>query len=182
VRVPCAVYTLQGECQIHHFTSSPLHLLTSLDELFAQLQVATAPAEIDTLRNGIWQVWLTTGEQALDKQLEVGMRALAAEDYGRAITCFTALITARPAWAEGWNKRATAYFMRGEYRASLADITDTLRLEPRHFGALGGRAMILRQLGHYRGALHALRRLEKLCPHWPGLQEELRDMRDQLDS
>jgi len=156
--------------------------LTPLDELFAQLRVATAPAEVEALRNGIWQLWLTTGEQALDKELEEGMRALAAEDYARAITCFSTLVAARPAWAEGWNKRATAYFLRGEYRASLNDIAETLRREPRHFGALGGQAMILRQLGHYRGALHALRRLEKLCPHWPGLQEELRDLRDQLDS
>lgn len=157
-------------------------MVNDLDELFAQLRVATAPAEIEALRAGIWQLWLTTGEQALDKELEAGMRALAAGEYNRAITCFTVLVEARPTWAEGWNKRATAYFMRGGYRASLADITETLRREPRHFGALGGQAMILRQLDHYRGALRALRRLEKLCPHWPGLQEEIRDLRDQLDS
>ena len=177
-----AVHREDTERQTHHFTTSQFHPLTSLDELFAQLRVATAPAEIEALRNGIWQLWLTTGEQALDKQLEAGMRALAAEEYTRAIACFTELITARPDWAEGWNKRATAYFMRGEYRASLTDIEETLRREPRHFGALSGWAMILRQLGHHRGALHVLRRLEALCPQWPGLQEDLRDLRDQLDS
>ena len=50
-----------------------------LEDLFAQLRTATAPAEIEALQNGIWQLWLTTGDTALDKELEAGMRAIQAE-------------------------------------------------------------------------------------------------------
>ena len=156
-------------------------MINDLNELFARLREATAPAEVEALQQGIWQQWLTTGEHALDKQLEQGVRALGAEDYGRAIALFTGLIEARPNFAEGWNKRATAHYLRGEYRAALRDVRETLRREPRHFGALSGWALMLRALGDPRGTLRVLRRLERLCPHWPGLQEQLRTLRDQLD-
>ncbi|SMB84896.1 TPR repeat-containing protein [Hymenobacter roseosalivarius DSM 11622] len=155
--------------------------MTTLDDLFARLQEAEAPAEIEALQSGIWQLWLTTGDQALDKHLEAGMRALSAGDYTRAIADFTFLIDNRPDFAEGWNKRATAHYMRGEYRASLLDITETLRREPRHFGALSGWAIILRMLGEDRSALRVLQRLAKICPHFPGLQTQLRDLRDRTD-
>ncbi|MBC6699875.1 tetratricopeptide repeat protein [Hymenobacter puniceus] len=153
----------------------------NLDDLFARLREATAPTEIEALQNGIWQQWLTTHDHRLDKHLEVGMRAMAAGDYTRAIAEFDVLVHERPTYAEGWNKRATAYYLRGEYRASIHDVQETLRLEPRHFGALAGWATMHRMLGDTAGALRLLRRLEKVCPHHPGLQGQIRDLRDQLD-
>jgi tetratricopeptide (TPR) repeat protein len=156
-------------------------MLNDLDELFDRLRLATTPVEIETLQNGIWQVWLSTGDQALDKYLEAGMRALQAGDHTAAIKYFTQIIQTSPDYAEAWNKRATAYYLRGEYRASLDDIAETLRREPRHFGALGGQASIFRQLGEFKRALHVLERLLLLCPHLPGLQEQLFSLRELLN-
>ncbi|SNR51763.1 tetratricopeptide repeat protein [Hymenobacter mucosus] len=155
--------------------------MDTLDDLFARLRVATAPAEIEALQEGIWQIWLTTGHPLLDKHLEAGMRYLSAEDYTLAIREFTELIETSPDYAESWNKRATAYYLRGEYRASLLDIQQTLRREPRHFGALSGWATIVRMLGDDAGTLRVWQRLERLCPNWPGLQAQMRDLRDRLD-
>lgn len=152
-----------------------------LDDLFARLRLATAPAEIEALQDGIWQVWLATGDVARDKQLEAGMRALQAADYTRAIGLFDELIAAAPAFAEGWNKRATAYYLRGDYRASLADVAETLRREPRHFGALWGQVAMLRQLGEPRRALRVLKHLAAICPHLPGLREQQLALREQLE-
>ncbi|WP_375416505.1 tetratricopeptide repeat protein [uncultured Hymenobacter sp.] len=153
---------------------------TELDELFERLRTATAPLEIEALQSGIWQIWLSTGEPGPDKLLEAGMRAMSAGDHTLAIAEFDELIAAIPDYAEGWNKRATAYYLRGEYRASLRDIAQTLRREPRHFGALGGQAIILRQLGEVRRALRVLNRLAGLCPHLPGLGEQRRELRERL--
>ncbi|QJX46565.1 tetratricopeptide repeat protein [Hymenobacter taeanensis] len=155
--------------------------MSTLDDLFARLREASTPTEIEALQDGIWQIWLMTGHPLLDKYLESGMRAMAAGDYTLAIREFSFLIDASPDYAEGWNKRATAHYLRGEYRASLDDARQTLRLEPRHFGALSGRATMLLHLGDVAGSLRALQRLEHLCPNWPGLQTRLRDLRDQLD-
>jgi len=154
--------------------------MTMLDDLFAQLRTATAPAEIDALQSGIWQLWLTSGDQGLDKELEAGMRAMQAEDQTLAIKHFTQIIQTAPDFAEAWNKRATAYYLRGEYRASLDDIAETLRREPRHFGALWGEASIWRQLGEYRRALQVLGRLSAICPGLPGLHEQLLQLRERL--
>ena len=152
-----------------------------LDDLFACLRLAKVPAEIEALQNGIWQQWLTSGDVALDKELEAGMRALQAGDQTLAIKHFTHLIQLSPDFTEAWNKRATAYYLRGEYRASLDDIAETLRREPRHFGALWGQAGIFRQLGEYKRALQVLDRLAGICPHLPGLQEQQLSLREQLE-
>jgi tetratricopeptide (TPR) repeat protein len=156
-------------------------MVNDLDELFDRLQLATTPAEIETLQNGIWQLWLTTGDITLDKELEAGMRALQAGNHTVAIKHFTQIIQSEPNYAEAWNKRATSYYMRGEYRASLDDIAETLRREPRHFGALWGQSSILRQLGDFKRALLVLERLLLICPHLPGLQEQLFTLREQLE-
>ena len=152
-----------------------------LDDLFAQLRTATAPAEIEALQNGIWQLWLTSNDVATDKELEAGMRAMQSGDYTIAIMHLTSIVLLNPAFTEAWNKRATAHYLRGEYRASLADISETLRREPRHFGALWGQASILRQLGEYRRALDTLSRLSAICPHLPGLREQQLSLREQLE-
>jgi tetratricopeptide (TPR) repeat protein len=152
-----------------------------LDDLFAQLRTASAPAEIEALQNGIWQLWLTSGDVSQDKALEAGMRAMQAGDHTLAIRHFDHLIELNPAFTEAWNKRATAHYLRGEYRASLLDIAETLRREPRHFGALWGQAGILRQLGEYRRALQVLSRLAAICPAFPGLQEQQLALREQLE-
>ncbi len=152
-----------------------------LDDLFARLREATAPAEIATLQDGIWQIWLSAGHPLLDKRLESGMRALSADDYTLAIEEFSFLVETAPDYAEGWNKRATAYYLRGEYKAALRDVRETLRREPRHFGALSGWAGMLRALGDAPGTLRALLRLEALCPAWPGLQDQLRTLREELE-
>lgn len=156
-------------------------MLNNLDDLFAQLRTASAPAGIEALQHGIWQIWLATGDAALDKELEAGMRALESGSYTQAITHFSQIVTLQPGFAEGWNKRATAYYLRGEYRAALADITETLHREPRHFGALSGQAGIFRQLGEYRGALRVLSRLSGICSHLPGLREQQLRLRELLD-
>jgi tetratricopeptide (TPR) repeat protein len=152
-----------------------------LDELFQRLRIAKAPLEIEALQQGIWQLWLETEDLVLDKHLEAGMRALSAEDYQLAIQEFTWLIEHKSDYAEGWNKRATAYYLRGEYHASLRDIAQTLQREERHFGALSGKATIQRMIGDDRGALRTLQRLNRICPHLPGLQEQLHDLQNRLD-
>ena len=71
-----------------------------LDDLFARLRLATAPTEIEALQNGIWQLWLSTGEVALDKELETGLRAMQAGDHTLAIAHFTRLIDRHPDFPE----------------------------------------------------------------------------------
>ncbi len=106
-----------------------------------------------------------------------GIRALGQRDYDRALTFFNQVISLDPEFSEGWNKRATVRFLRGEFKESLEDIEATLILEPRHFGALEGRGMIYENLGESRNALEAYERVRLIHPHMRGLKEKIQMLR-----
>lgn len=152
-----------------------------LDELFAALGRADV-GEWQVIEDEIWQLWSESGSPSIDLLLERGMAALAADEVEAAIEHFTALIDHAPDFAEGWNGRATAYFVAGLYGPSLADIRQTLALEPRHFGALSGLGLILEDLGETARALQALRNVAKIHPHHPDIGEAIKRLQRSLGS
>lgn len=143
-----------------------------LDELFTELR----QPELEDWRGveeQIWAEWSRSGSPALDLLLDRGRDALEAGDTQAAIEHFTALTDHAPAFAEGYNSRATAYFQADMYGPSLSDIETTLALNPRHFGALAGLAMILEALGYDSEALSAYRAVSAIHPHRPNVQEAI---------
>ena len=74
-------------------------------------------------------------------------------NFIKSIVFFTRVIKKKPNFAEAWNKRATVYFMIGEFDKSMLDINQTLKLEPRHFGALDGMGLIFMHLKEYGEAI-----------------------------
>jgi len=113
-----------------------------LDELFEQLQ-ADDERDFDLIEKKIWREWRKSGSDSVDFLLERGMAEMDQGNYQTAVEHFTAAIDHAPDFAEAWNMRATAFFYMNEFGLSVADIQQTLRLNPRHFGALGGFGMIL---------------------------------------
>ncbi len=144
-----------------------------LDPLFEALRSAEGEAA-EQIAGRIWEEWSETGSPAMNLLLNRGREALEAGDTPLAIEHFSALIDHAPEFAEGYNGRATAYFQAGLYGPSLADIRAVLALNPRHFGALGGLALILEEIGEPAGALEAYRAVEALHPSRDGLQEAIR--------
>ena len=117
--------------------------------------------------------WSKSGSAAMDLLFSRGQKALSAGDMTTAISHFSALIDHAPEFAEGWNARATAFFQADRYGLALSDIERTLALEPRHFGALTGLAIILEQVGYPEDALDAWRAVEAIHPHRPAVKEAL---------
>lgn len=151
-----------------------------LDPLFEALQDAEGEAAAQ-IEAKIWEEWSRSGSDSMDFLLERGRKALEAENIPRAIEHFSALIDHAPDWAEAYNGRATAYFQAGRYGPSLSDIRDTLRLNPRHFGALGGLALILEELGETTGALEAYRAVADLYPNREGLAETIKRLEREVE-
>ena len=135
-----------------------------LDTLFSQLQTADA-SNWEALEGEIWELWSRSGSDAMDLLLWRGQSALEKGDLDRAIAHLSALTDHAPEFAEGWNARATAFYMSGELGLSLNDIAQTLSLEPRHFGALTGLGLILEELGNEARALEAYRHALAIHPH-----------------
>jgi tetratricopeptide (TPR) repeat protein len=151
-----------------------------LDQLFVQLREARTPELIDQLQDQIWAQWLKTGDPYIDHQMEEGLAAMETDDYTTAIEAFTDVVGQRPGFFEAWNKRATAYFLRGSYKQSIADIETTLLLEPRHFGALSGLSVIYLTLGDLPRALNTSERLLSLIPYDDSTQDQVLVLRQVL--
>ena len=115
---------------------------SALDELFGQLAHAQTAAEAEEMSQEIWSVWLHPDIPELDRRMSDASRLIQIGDYPQALLRLSAIIKDYPDYAEGWNQRATLYYLLNDYSDSLKDIAQTLSLEPRHFGALSGRAMI----------------------------------------
>ena len=82
----------------------------------------------------------------------------------KAISVFTEAIEIDPTWAEAWNKRATVYYMIGEFEKSQNDIDKVLNLEERHFGALAGQGLVNIQLKNYEKAIRSYEQAQEIYP------------------
>ncbi|SMR71771.1 Tetratricopeptide repeat-containing protein [Aliiroseovarius halocynthiae] len=134
-----------------------------LDALFEQLQTAD-DSNWEALETEIWELWARSGSDAMDLLLQRGQDALESGKLDHAISHLSALTDHAPNFAEGWNARATAFYLAGELGLSLDDIARTLVLEPRHFGALTGLGLILEELGDDVRALDAYRHALAIHP------------------
>lgn len=145
-----------------------------LDALFARL-ARSGEGEWKRIQNEIWRMWSNSGSASMDLLLRRADEALEeADDPELALRFLDDLVRLDPDFAEGWNRRATVHFVLDEYGKAVADIERTLALEPRHFGALGGLAMILERLGDKEGAYRAYTRALEIHPHLPGAAEAVK--------
>jgi len=121
----------------------------------------------------LFRSWLATDDRLALPWIQRGLAAMEARDFAAALVAFDRVVELAPDYAEGWNKRATLHWLRGEYEESAADIDRTLSLEPRHFGALSGLAMIREAQGRPFEALEALEKLTQIYPRLPELRERI---------
>ncbi|MTI00122.1 tetratricopeptide repeat protein [Roseibium sp. RKSG952] len=138
--------------------------LEVLDALFEQLAISGDPQTTEAIANEIQKIWLKSGSDTVDVLMQRASKAMQADDHGLALDLLDVIVTLKPDFAEGWNRRATVFYMRQDYGSSLADIERTLALEPRHWGALSGLAIIQRRLGVEDRALDSFRQALKIHP------------------
>ena len=137
---------------------------TRLPNLFDQLSISENSKEINKITKQIWDIWHETNDIKIEEDFYRGMESMRTRDLIKSIVFFTRVIEKKPNFAEGWNKRATAYFMMGEFDKSMLDINQTLKLEPRHFGALDGMALIFMHLEQYDEAIKIYDQMLNIFP------------------
>jgi tetratricopeptide (TPR) repeat protein len=121
----------------------------------------------------LWQTWCRSGHPEAERIFRAGVNAMQQGKLETAEIEFTRVIEMAPAFAEGWNKRATVRFMRKDFGGSIADCQETLARNPNHFGALSGQGLCHMSLGAYREAAVCFRRALDIHPHLDAVRYNL---------
>lgn len=127
----------------------------------------------DNAEQAMWRIFGRSGDAAVDRLYETGVRQMEAGELRQGIATFTRVIEWKPDFAEAWNKRATLYFMTGELRRSLADCDEVIKRNPYHFGALAGYVQIYIRLEYYDRALEYSRRAIAVNPNMEGVKRNM---------
>jgi len=128
-----------------------------------------------TAEQGLWLLWSRSGDDTVDRMMAHGIGQMESGRHDEAIATFSEVIGRQPAFAEGWNKRATARYLAGELDASAADCDEVLRRNPQHFGALSGYGLIRFRQERYAQAIEWWRRALEVNPNMTGIELHLRE-------
>ena len=135
-----------------------------LDGLFKELKTGEMLSNL-TIEQKIWKIWSThPKDENLTKLLQNGSDLVSKKKFFESIDIFTKVINFDPSWAEAWNKRATVFYLIGEFQKSQNDIDKVLGLEKRHFGALAGQGLVNIELQNYEKAIKSYQDAMKIYP------------------
>jgi tetratricopeptide (TPR) repeat protein len=131
---------------------------------------------------GLWLLWSRSGDAEIDALMARGAEEMQAGRYSEAVIVFTEIIQRKPEFAEGWNRRATTYYLAGEYAKSLADCDQVLKRNSGHFGAVSGVGQIYSRLEEYEQALAWFRRALEINPNMLGVEINIKSIEELLKS
>ena len=172
-------------------SSDPDVRLQAVAQLAVSGQMADAQVLLDALydddagvraaaEQGVWQVWMRSGDPDVDALLQSGIRHMEQRQMGQAVDAFTRVIEKRPDFAEGWNKRATAYYLMGDVDQSLKDCDEVIKRNPHHFGALSGYGLLYVQRGELERAREYFERALEVNPNMEGVEQTVTMIRYKL--
>ncbi|MBN8999537.1 MAG: tetratricopeptide repeat protein [Rhizobiales bacterium] len=154
----------------------------TMDELFAALADHSDEAAGRAAEEEIQRRWLMSGSDTVDLLMLWTAQAFATKDYATALDYLDAVTMLKPDYVEGWNRRATIFYLQDDYAKAIADIEKVLALEPKHFGALAGLGLILHDLGRDADALAALERALAIDPYLDGdIKETIEELRPAVE-
>jgi tetratricopeptide (TPR) repeat protein len=129
---------------------------------------------------GLWLLWSRSGDAGIDQLMARASEDMQAGRHAEAISTLTEVVTKKPDFAEGWNRRATVYYLAGEFKKSIADCDEVLKRNPRHFGALSGLGQIHFQLEDYESALKWYRRALEVNPNMVGVEMNIKMIEERM--
>ncbi len=149
-----------------------------LPGLFDQLLLAASPEAAAPIEQAIWQAWTQHSDPVIEQLMDKAALGMQIGDAGMAQRALDQVVALAPDYAEGWNRRATFNYMVGRYQDSLDDIEQVLSLEPRHFGALSGKGLVLVALERWEDAAAAFQAALAVDPQMQGAQENLKAVQE----
>ena len=153
----------------------------TLERLFQRLQDATTQEEAEGVARLIQRRWARSGSDTADLLMTRAQQALKDRQNELAIELLDRVISLQPDWAEAWNQRANALYLMGDSIRSMLDIGETLKREPRHYGAMMGLGMILRQQGDDKAAMKAFRKALEIYPQFDAVKKAVDSLKTDVD-
>src|SRR4030095_6717657 len=93
-----------------------------LNALFTRLQETDSRLEAQSVEQDIWAIWFTSSDEEVNQLMNQGYLAMNSGDLKTAIEDFTKITEIAPDFAEGWNRRATARYLAGDFEGSREDV------------------------------------------------------------
>ena len=155
--------------------------MRGLDFLFGALKAAPDPASAKHVEGRIWALWTQTSSDTTMLLMTRAKGAIEKKQPEVALKLLDKVVKLKPDYVEGWNRRATIYYLQNEYAKSLSDIREVLSREPRHFGALAGLGMIMQELGDDKRALDAFRKALEINPHLDKLPDMVKSLTEKVE-
>ena len=154
-------------------------LMADADRLVARLRDESEEVRF-VAASAMWQIWGRSGDAAIDVLYQRGVHQMELSQFSQALTTFNEIVQRKPAFAEGWNKRATLHYLMGNFERSLKDCDEVIKRNPNHFGALSGYGQIYLNLGELEKALAYFEKALAVNPNLPGASITIRQLQQQL--
>lgn len=153
----------------------------NVEFLLEALKAAPDETSAKSVEERIWALWMISSSDTANLLMTRVKTAMDAEDYDLAIQLLDSIVEIKPDYTEAWNRRATAYYLKKEFSRAIADIRQVLAREPRHFGAITGLGMIMRDLGEDKYALDMFRRALAIHPRLPRIPDLVKTLSEKVD-
>lgn len=153
----------------------------ALEAMFAELAQAENAQAASAVEARIWTRWADSGSPTVNVLLERAAAAESAGDNELASRFLDQACDLAPDFAEPWNRRASIAYEAEDYAGAISAIQETLKREPRHFGALAGLGLIYEELGQERAALEAFRAALAVHPHYEMAQRGVARLAPRVD-
>lgn len=135
-----------------------------LGEIVADLSVSRGQGEARALTEQLWALWTDAPDARAQALLDEGMSKRSGFDFLGARDILDELVEYCPDYAEGYNQRAFASYLRQDFDAALIDLDLALAIIPNHIAALSGKGLTLMGLGRHDEAQAILRSAVEMNP------------------
>ncbi len=150
-----------------------------LDSLLGQLHNPAPHLDVSKIEQEVWEIWSHHASPTAAVLLLQSSAAITAGDFDPAEQMLSQLVETYPTFAEAWNRRASLYYVLKRYDAAMIDIEKALQLEPRNFGALVGKGMILHAQNKSDEAIVSLKDALAINPHLQAVKDEIKLIENQ---
>ena len=119
----------------------------------------------ELVTNSLWELWSRAAGNRAYRLIQASQAAIERKDFLQALDTLNRVVKTYPRFAEGWNRRATLFWLLGQYDLAVADSATVLSLNPDHFGAWQGMGLCQFHLGKFSEACRSIRAALRINPH-----------------